>query len=112
MYRRKRADVLQLFKIFHGFDSFDLNSVCEICGKPVLQGSLGRENMNTRGHPYKLQTPCCSASRKLSFFGRVVPIWNKLKSETVCSDTINDFKSRLAAEWNNQDDMYGYTFSY
>ena len=112
LYRRRRADVLQLYKILHGFDDFDLDNVCEICGKPVFQRSLGRERMNTRGHCYKLQTHSCSTNRKLSFFGRVVPLWNKLKSQTVCCETVNDFKAKLAEEWSNQEDMYGYTFSY
>ena len=68
--------------------------------------------MNTRGHPYKLQTPFCKTTRKLSFFGRVVSAWNGLTTQTVCSETINDFKNNLAKEWNDSDIMYGYTFSY
>ena len=112
LYRRKRADVLQLYKIFHGFDDFDLDCSCEICGNPVFERSHGSKNMNTRGHPYKLQTHFCNTNRKLSFFGRVIPIWNKLKSETVCSKTINEFKNKLAEEWNEPEDLYGYSFSY
>ena len=70
--------------------------------------------MNTRGHPYKLQTHFCKTTRKLSFFGRVIlkqKLCVGLKTETVCSETINDLKNNLAKEWSDHDDMYGYTFS-
>ena len=112
-YRRKRADVLQLYKILNGFDEFDWDYRCEICEKPVFQPSLGTAAMNTRGHPYKLQTHLCkTTTRKLSYFGRVVPLWNALKSETVCSNSINDFKNNLEKEWKDHNDLYTYTFSY
>ena len=112
-YRRERADVLQLYKILHGFDEFDLDYACEVCGRPVFQRSLGTAAMNTRGHPYKLQTHRCkTTTRKLSFFGRVTSTWNALKAETVCSETINDFKNNLAKEWSSPDFMYRYSFSY
>ena len=109
LFRRKRADVLQMYKFFHGFDSFDFDNTCGICERPVFQKTM---LSSTRGHPFKLQHHRCGAVKKHSFFGRVIPHWNMLTSETVCSETVNAFKNNLAKEWNNREDLYGYTFSH
>ena len=108
-YRRKRADVLQMFKFIHGFDSFDFDNSCEVCGRPAFQKTM---LSSTRGHPFKLQQHLCGAIKKHSFFGRVIPLWNKLTSETVCSESVNAFKNNLAKEWSDHQDLYDYTFSY
>ena len=108
-FRRKRADVLQMFKFMHGFDSFDFDYTCEICERPVFQKAM---LSSTRGHPFKLQHHLCGNMKKHSFFGRVIPVWNKLTSKTVCSETVNAFKNSLAKEWSDRQDLYGYTFSY
>ena len=105
--------MLQMFKFVQNLDFFDFNYQCDIFGKPTFQASLGSASMNTRGHPYKLQTQLCkTAIKKKSFFGRVTTLWNSLGEKTVCSNTINEFKNNLGAEWNNPEDLYGYTFSY
>ena len=109
MYRRKRADVIQMFKFIHGYDYFDLERCCHICRKPVFEKSL---SCNTRGHPYKLQQHTCGSIKQSSYFGRVVPMWNQLRTDTVCSETINQFKNNLAKEWDNHKDKFQYTFSY
>ena len=108
-FRRKRADVLQMFKFMHGFDFFDFDHVCDICERPAFQRTM---LSTTRGHPYKLQVPLCGAIKKHSFFGRVVPLWNGLKHGTVCSETVNEFKNCLAKEWNDHQDLFEYSFSY
>jgi hypothetical protein len=111
-FRRKRADMIQMFKLTHNLDFFDFDNECGICGKPAFQRSLGSASMNTRGHPYKLQIQFCKSVKKRSFFGRVISPWNNLQRKTVCSNTINEFKNNLSLEWNNSEDLYGYTFSY
>ena len=108
-FRRERADVIQMFKFIHGIDYFDFDTKCEVCLKPTFQRSLAS---NTRGHPYKLQVQRCQSKKKKSFFGRVIPVWNSLKTDTVCSKTVNEFKNNLAQEWNHQNKQYEYTFSY
>ena len=108
-FRRKRADVLQMYKFMHGFDFFDFDYVCDICQNPVFQRAL---LSSTRGHPYKLRPHLCGAIKKHSFFGRVISVWNGLKSETVCCETVNNFKNCLAEEWNDPQVLYGYIFSY
>ena len=111
-YRRKRADVIQMFKFVHDIDYFDFDRECSICNRPTFEKSLGSSAMNTRGHPYKFQIHLCQAAKKKSFFGRVIPMWNNLKAKTVCSETVNEFKGNLALEWSDPSELYGYVFSY
>ena len=108
-FRRERADVIQMFKFIHGIDCFDFDTKCEVCLKPTFQRSLAS---NTRGHPYKLQVQRCQSKKKKYFFGRVIPVWNSLKTNTVCSKTVNEFKNNLAQEWSHQNKQYEYTFTY
>ena len=55
-YRRERTDVIQLFKITHGFDTVRISSTCPICNNPMFKPSLATQ---TRGHPSTtyLRTP-------------------------------------------------------
>ena len=53
-YRRKRADVIQMFKFIHNIDYFDFDRECSICNRPTFEKSRGLSAMNTRWHPYKL----------------------------------------------------------
>ena len=108
-FRHKRADVLHMYKLTHGFNFFDFDYACEICQRPAFQRTM---LSSTRGYPYKLQLHLCGAIKKHLFFGRVIPWWNGLKCETVCSETINKFKSSLADEWKDHQDLFGYTFSH
>ena len=108
-FRRRRADVLQMYKFLHGFDYFNFDSVCDVCRNPMFQRTF---LLSTRGHPYKFRPHLCGAVKKHSFFGRVISLWNGLKSETVCSETVNNFKNCLADEWNDPQDLFGYIFSY
>lgn len=83
-YRRKRYDLIQLFKIVHGFEDinprkfFEFNDNC------------------TRGHLYKIQKPNCQKKLRLnSFPTRCINLWNSLSEDIVSSDTVLKFKTRL-----------------
>ena len=39
-YRREITDVIQLFKITHGFDTVIISSTCPICNNPMFKPSL------------------------------------------------------------------------
>ena len=105
----ERTDVIQLFKITHGFDTVSISSTCPICNNPMFKLSLATK---TRGHPYKFQVQHTSGPRHNFFFTRVLNNWNKLSTETVTSTTVNMFKSRLTKGWHNKPDLYQYQFSY
>ena len=83
-YRRKRYDLIQLFKIVHGYEDikpdkfFEFNDNC------------------TRGHLFKIVKPRCEKTLRLNSFPvRCINKWNTLSEDIVCSDTVFKFKTRL-----------------
>ena len=88
-YRRVRADLLQVYKIFHGIDKINPNKFFEIA-----------PTTSTRGHSFKIykQRPNTNI-RKHSFSFRVVDTWNSLPKDVVEASSINLFKSRLNSHW-------------
>ena len=48
-YKRERTDVIQLFKITHGFLTVRISSTCPICNKHMFKQSLATQ---THCHPY------------------------------------------------------------
>ena len=83
--RRIRADLLELYKIFHGLeglrveDYFDTSHVS-----------------NTRGHGFKIYKNSFRTNlRKYSFGNRVIADWNSLPAEIVNADNILKFKNLL-----------------
>jgi hypothetical protein len=108
-YRRKRADIIQCFKLIKGFDNTRTDIPCTICGNKLLQPAT---YTTTRGHSHKLQIQHHSGPKKSYFTARVSPLWNKLSQHTINSETVNTFKTRLANEWKDRHDLYDYIFSY
>lgn len=83
-YRRKRYDLIQLFKIVHGYEDikpekfFEFNDNC------------------TRGHIFRITKPRCQKTLRLNSFPvRCIDLWNSLDEEIVCSETVLSFKTRL-----------------
>lgn len=87
-YRRRRADLLELYKITHKLTYY---TKLTDALKPALSSS-------TRGHPYKLQVLRTNGLRQHFFSTRTIPIWNSLAAAIVNSNTINNFKSALAKD--------------
>src|SRR5664279_68235 len=82
--RRLRGDLIEVFKIFKGFDDID----------PGIFFDLSKSR--TRGHCLKLFKPGCRLDcRKFAFSHRVVDAWNGLTEDIIACDSINSFKSRL-----------------
>ena len=90
-YRRLRADMIQVFKIFKGFDRVNVNAFFEVA-----------VDKRTRGHKYKiLKQRFKSILKKYSFSCRVVDSWNGLPDYGVDAPNINSFKNRLNSYWKN-----------
>ena len=84
-YRRKRGDLIEVYKYTHGF--YNVN-------KTLLQ--MDNTSHRTRGHALKLAKQNCRLDIRKHFFSlRVVNDWNNLPPEVVDSSTLNCFKSRL-----------------
>ena len=94
MYRRERADVLQMFKILRDYECVELENV-----------SIST-NTN-RGHSYKLKkTFSKTRAGQNRFSNRTVNSWNSLGSDTVEADSVNTFKSRLNTDWKSRDNKF------
>ena len=99
-YRRIRGDMIELYKIMHGFYNSD---AC-----PKLELNLYK----TRGHSYKLFKRSCTTNTRMHYFSfRVVDKWNSLPNEIVNAPSINSFKTRLDKHWACQDIVFNYRSS-
>ena len=95
-YRRKRADVMQTYKIMNNIDKIDEKKFFKPC-----------KEVRTRGHTMRVQkTQCKSLVRRNTFSQRVVNDWNALPDAVVTSGSINQFKGRLGRWWKNDPIMY------
>ena len=86
-FRRKRGDMIETYKILHGF--YDVNTTNSL---------FTLTDTNTRGHPLKL----AKISRNKNLYGnfftnRVLNDWNSLPHDTVMAGSINMFKNALDA---------------
>ena len=95
-YRRKRADLIQVYKIMNGIDKLDKNKLFNEC-----------TNTNTRGNSKKLSKGHVRLNlRANAFTQRVVNDWNRLPSACTDNKTINGFKSSLNSHWKHHPDKF------
>lgn len=91
LYRRKRGDLIQVFKILNGIDDISPD-------KFFLMSET-----TTRGHSKKLYKLRSRKSvRYNSFAVRVIDNWNSLPEEIISSKTVLQFKSRLDDYWRDE----------
>ena len=106
-YRRKRADLLETYRIRNNLHKLDQSCHCSICpDKKMFMESL---STTTRGHSKKVQIQEATGIRKHFFSSRVAAPWNNLSEKTIQSPTINAFKNNLKSELP---DKFSFTFSY
>ena len=87
-YRRKRGDMIQVYKILKGIDNIEAD-IFFVPGNP-----------RTRGHSKKLYKPKCKKEvRKNVFSNRIIDNWNTLTEDIVSSKTLKTFKERLDKHW-------------
>ena len=84
-YRRLRADMIQVYKIFSKQERLDRTIFFTPHQYPA-----------TRGHSQKLQKPRANTHlRQHSFSHRIVNTWNDLPQEIIDSSSLNIFKSQI-----------------
>jgi hypothetical protein len=84
--RRNRADLIETFKLIKGLSAVPYQLFFEL-----------DKNSRTRGHCYRIVKNRFSKTvRQYSFSQRVINRWNGLDQQTVESQTLNEFKSRLS----------------
>ena len=108
-YRRRRADIIETYRIMTNQHTISGNCHCNLC--PTKQLLELSSNTNTRGHRFKLKTQIATGVRKHFFSTRVTADWNNLHEATVSAENVNCFKSRLEKEWPTEE-KFTYTFSY
>ena len=86
-FRRKRYDMIQVFKIVHNIDDIDMNRFFEF----TENNRLGGQNLKLNKQSIRLN----------SFAMRNIPVWNNLPSEAVNSNTVLEFKTKLDKIWRN-----------
>ena len=95
-FRRRRNDMLQVFRILNKIDNLDKKTFFS----PGLSAS-------TRGHSAKLAKPRARTNARLHTFShRTINDWNNLKQDTVACKTLNSFKNALLAEWKNHPERF------
>ena len=95
-FRRRRYDIIQVFRILKGIDNISPNMFFELHTGP-----------NTRGHSLKLQKPRATKNIRLySFSHRIIHDWNNLKQRTIDKITLNSFKTALKKEWEYHPDRF------
>ena len=91
-HRRRRGDMIQVYKITSGIDRID----------PQLF-FCRPEKSSTRGHSQKLTKQHSRTDLRSKFFSqRILDDWNSLPEETVSSKTLNSFKSNLDRFWRTE----------
>ena len=83
--RRIRGDLIEVFKIFHGYNNLDVNKYFTIDHSTITR------NNGFKITPKRFKTH----EAKHFFFNRIVNIWNKLPSEIVNSTSIASFKNKI-----------------
>ena len=92
-FRRKRTDIIQVFRILKGIDKVD----------PATFFTHTNSTM-TRGHKLKLVKPRSNSNLRLhSFSQRVINVWNSLPDYAINCNTVNSFKSALDKVWANDE---------
>ena len=88
-YRHRIGDMIEVYKYTH--------SLYKVPVQPVEV-----ELTRTRGHSYKLLKKSSSTSQSQKFFSvRLRVLWNSLPDLVVTAPSVNAFKGRLDAHWDD-----------
>ena len=83
-HRRRRADIIQVFKVLVGIDRIDSKKLFAL------------SDTNTRGHHLKLFKQGCRIDpRKYTFSRRVTDDWNALPDSVINVESLAEFKYQL-----------------
>ena len=98
-YRRERGDMIEVWKHFHTYDKATLSSNF----RPIPRES--------RRHNFQLvriiPKDGIRGKQRNSFYFRVPNTWNELPQHVVNAKTINSFKNRLDAAWEDKPIKFG-----
>ena len=99
LYRRERADIVQVFKVMKKFDEVHLIS--------LHTNSSGK----TRGHEEKIVKRHYRYKNTLnSYVARIANPWNSLPKACINSENVNSFKTNINNAWKHKDSKFKYNF--
>ena len=85
--RRKRGDLIQLYKIIHGFDRVDW---------PIFRNTAPFSGYQLRSHNHQIQRELTRSNVRHNFLmNRIANEWNSLPRDVIDSPNVNVFKARL-----------------
>ena len=85
-YRRKRGDLIIVYKLLHNILDLDFKNFFTLATTPH----------DLRQHPLKIQKPRATKNiRQKSFSHRVINDWNSLSSDIVLAKNVDTFKRLL-----------------
>ena len=91
-YRRRRGDMIQMYKIINGLVRLEANKLFT----PI-------PNSSTRGHKQRvLRQRSLKSARAKSFSQRVISNWSSLPSTVIESPSVNTFKNRIDDAWKEK----------
>ena len=92
-HRRKRGDMIEMYKHFHIYD------------RSILASSFQPRDRPSRQHKCQLHTPKAHDGERgpqtNSYYHRTVTMWNNLPNEVVTAESVNGFKNNLDKHWEN-----------
>ena len=101
VFRRRRGDIIEMFKHFHTYD------------KSTLAPSFKPRERLSRQHQFQLHMPPTrdgtNGPQTNFFFQRTTKIWNDLPASVVEAESVNQFKNRLDEFWKHDALRYDHT---
>ena len=88
--RRTRADLIEVYKIFHGLSAVRFSTFFELS-----------HNERTRGHSLKLHKKRVMTDLRHFFSDRIVNKWNLLSEDIISASSLNNFKGKLQRLYND-----------
>ena len=96
VHRRRRADLLQVFRYFSGLDHFKGENIFILDRSKIM-----------RGHSLRMMKQRANTTvRQKSLSFRVVNDWNSLPEGVVMVVSVNSFKLQLEILWQDADFKY------
>ena len=100
VYRRKRGDMIEMYKHFHVYD------------RQILATSFQPRDRPSRQHPHQLHTLRSYDGKRgpqtNSYYHRVVKTWNELRKKVVTAESTNSFKNKLDELWKDDAVIFDY----
>ncbi len=98
VYRRKRGEMIQVYKFLHKIWDINDNSFLT----PAIDN-------RTRGHSLKLfKNRTMTTTRSHFFCNRVIDLWNELPEDVTQAPSVNAFKARLDSFWERKPWLYDF----